>query len=92
MDLGDQAPGSNNADFDIDEWKYFEGILNSTHVSTFYNSGVIRNNSNFSTLTITQTEVSFDSYDDRAEDTAGYWSPTITGGSRILHDDGTALN
>lgn len=92
MDLGDQAPGSNNADFDIDEWKYFEGVLSSTSVSNFYNSGVIRNNSNLPVATVTQTEVSFDSYDDRAEDTAGYWSPTITGGSRILHDDGTALN
>lgn len=92
MDLGDQAPGANNADFDIDEWKYFEGILPSSTVSDLYNSGVIRNNSNLSTITLTQTEVSFDSYDDRAQDTAGYWTPTITGGSRTLHDDGTALN
>lgn len=92
MDLADQAPGSNNADFDIDEWKYFEGIINSTSVSNLYNSGVIRNNSNLSTISLTQTQVSFDSYDDRAADTSGYWSPTITGGSRVLHDNGTALN
>lgn len=92
MDLEYQAPTSNNADFDIDEWKYFEGILPSSTVTNLYNSGVIRNNSNLSTITLTQTQVSFDSYDDRAADTAGYWSPTITGGSRNLHVDGTALN
>ena len=92
MDLADTAPSSNNSNFDIDEWKYFEGSLNSSTVSNLYNSGVIRNNSNLSTISLTQTEVSFDSYDDRAADTSGYWSPTITGGDRILHSDGTALN
>lgn len=86
------APTAGNADIDIDEWKYFEGIINSTTVSNLYNSGVIRNNSNLSTISLTQTQVSFDSYDDRAEDTAGYWSPSITGGSRNIHGDGTALN
>lgn len=92
MDLSYTTPTSNNADFDIDEWKYFEGVLPSSTVTNLYNSGVIRNNSNLSTITLTQTQVSFDSFDDRAEDTAGYWSPTITGGSRNLHSDGTALN
>lgn len=92
MDLSYNTPTSNNADFDIDEWKYFEGVLPSSTVTNLYNSGVIRNNSNLSTITLTQTQVSFDSFDDRAEDTAGYWSPTITGGSRNLHSDGTALN
>ena len=91
MDLGDQAPGSNNADFSIDEWKYFEGVLPSTSVSNLYNSGVIRNNSNLSTITLTQTQVSFDRASEPADDVAGYWSPTITGGVRQVHD-GTGLN
>jgi hypothetical protein len=91
MDLGDQAPGGNNADFDIDEWKYFEGVLSSTSVSNFYNSGVIRNNSNLPIVTITQTEVSFDRASEPADDTAGYWSPTITGGVRQVHQ-ATSLN
>jgi hypothetical protein len=91
MDLADQAPGSNNAEFSIDEWKYFEGILTSTHVNTFYNSGTIRNNSNFSTLTIPQTEVSFDRASEPADDIAGYWSPDIAGGVRAMHSS-TGLN
>jgi hypothetical protein len=91
MDLTDQAPGANNAEFSIDEWKYFEGILTSTHVNTFYNSGTIRNNSNFSTLTIPQTEVSFDRASEPADDIAGYWSPDIAGGVRAMHSS-TGLN
>lgn len=95
MDLADQAPGSNNANFNMDEWKYFEGILPSSTVSSLYNSGVIRNNSNQSSaITLTQTEVSFDRHSDQAADTAGYFDrPSIqTGASRVVHQDATALN
>ena len=91
MDLSDSLPTSNNAEFSIDEWKYFETILSSTNVSTLYNSGTIRNNSNFSPITVTQTQVSFDRASEPADDVAGYWSPTITGGVRGVHQ-GTSLN
>ena len=91
MDLADQAPGGNNADFSIDEWKYFETVLNSTSVSNLYNSGVIRNNSNLPTISVTQTQVSFDRASQPADEVAGYWSPTITGGTRFVHG-GTSLN
>ena len=91
MDLSDSLPSSNNADFDIDEWKYFEGILPSTSVSTLYNSGIIRNNSNFNSITLTQTQVSFDRASEPADDVAGYWSPTITGGVRLVTSS-TGLN
>jgi hypothetical protein len=91
MDLADQAPGSNNAEFSIDEWKYFETVLNSTNVSNLYNSGVIRNNSNLPTISVTQTQVSFDRASEPADDVAGYWSPTITGGVRAMHSS-TSLN
>ena len=91
MDLSDSLPTSNNAEFSIDEWKYFEGVINSTSVSNLYNSGVIRNNSNLSTITLTQTQVSFDRASEPADDVAGYWSPTITGGVRAMHS-GTSLN
>jgi len=91
MDLSDSLPTSNNAEFSIDEWKYFETILSSTNVSTLYNSGTIRNNSNFSPITVTQTQVSFDRASEPADDVAGYWSPTITGGVRAMHS-GTSLN
>lgn len=91
MDLADLAPGSNNAEFSIDEWKYFEGVLSSTNVSNLYNSGVIRNNSNLPAISVTQTQVSFDRASEPADDVAGYWSPTITGGIRYVHG-GTSLN
>ena len=91
MDLSDSLPTSNNAEFSIDEWKYFEGVINSTSVSNLYNSGVIRNNSNLSTITLTQTQVSFDRASEPADDVSGYWSPTITGGVRAMHS-GTSLN
>jgi len=85
MDLSDSQPSSNNAEFSIDEWKYFETVLNSTNVSTLYNSGTIRNNSNFTAISVTQTQVSFDRASEPADDVAGYWSPTITGGVRAVH-------
>lgn len=92
MDLSDSQPTANNAEFSIDEWKYFETVLSSTNVSTLYNSGVIRNNSNLTAIPVTQTQVSFDRASEPADDVAGYWSPTITGGVRAIHDTGTALN
>lgn len=92
MDLADQAPGSSNAEFSIDEWQYYEGVLNSTNISDLYNSGVIRNPQYLSPgITLTQTAVSFDRASEPADDVAGYWSPTITGGTRLTHG-GTALN
>ena len=91
MDLSDSPPTSNNAEFSIDEWKYFEYNLSSANISTLYNSGVIRNNSNFSPITVTQTQVSFDRASEPADDVSGYWSPTITGGIRVVHQ-GTSLN
>ena len=91
MDLSDSQPTGNNAEFSIDEWKYFETVLSSTNVSTLYNSGIIRNNSNFSAFSVTQTQVSFDRASQPADDVSGYWSPTITGGVRQVHS-GTSLN
>ena len=92
MDLADQAPGSNNADFSIDEWQYYEGVLNSTNISDLYNSGVIRNSQYLNPgITVTQTAVSFDRASEPADDVTGYWSPTITGGVRAMHS-GTSLN
>lgn len=88
------TPTAGCANIDIDEWKYFEATLNSATISNLYNSGVIRNNSNISPITVTQTEASFDRHSDQADDVAGYWSsPNIqTGASRQLHTDGTSLN
>jgi len=88
------TPSAGCANIDIDEWKYFETVLSSANVSTLYNSGVIRNNSNFSPIAVTQTQASFDRFSDQASDVAGYWdSPTIeTGALRQIHIDGTGLN
>jgi len=94
-DLAFNPPTGNCANFNIDEWKYFEGVLSSTTVTNLYNSGVIRNNSNQSSpITLTQTEVSFDRHSDQAADTSGYWDrPSIqTGASRQIYQDGTSLN
>lgn len=94
MDLSDSQPTANNAEFDMDEWKYFEGVLSSATVSTLWNSGVIRNNSNLSPITVTQTEISFDRNSEQVDDTAGYFDrPAIqTGASRQIHSDATSLN
>jgi len=88
------TPSAGCANIDIDEWKYFETVLSSTNVSTLYNSGTIRNNSNFSAISVTQTQASFDLNSDQAQDVAGYWDrPNIeTGALRQLHTDGTGLN
>ena len=88
------TPTAGCANIDIDEWKYFETVLSSANVSTLYNSGVIRNNSNFSAIAVTQTQASFDRFSDQASDVAGYWDrPNIqTGASRVIYMDGTSLN
>lgn len=91
-DANSGAPTAGNANIDMDEWKYFEAVLSSASVSSLYNSGVIRNNAAFSPITVTQTQVSFDLDSDGAKDTSTYWTPSITGGARNIHQDATALN
>ena len=92
LDLSYNMPTGNCANFAINEWKYFEGVLSSTTVSNLYNSGVMRNNSNQSSpITLTQTEVSFDRNSEAALDTSDYWDrPSIqTGATRFV---GTGTN